>query len=61
MFAAMRLASSLLSSLAADRRIGGSGGRPFAICHEMNDRRCYAADQKSKYDDDDRLRDRPPH
>jgi hypothetical protein len=27
----------------------------------MNDRGCYAADQKAKYDDDDRFRDRPPH
>jgi hypothetical protein len=36
------------------RRISvGSGVRPFAIYHEMNDCRWYAADQKAKYDDDD--------
>jgi hypothetical protein len=33
----------------------------FAIYHEMNDCRWYAADQKAKYDDDDRFRDWPPH
>jgi hypothetical protein len=38
-----------------------AGGRPFTIYHEMNDCRWYAADQKAKYDDDDRFIDWPPH
>jgi hypothetical protein len=39
----------------------GSGVWPSAIYHEMNDCRWYAADQKAKYDDDDRFREWPPH
>ena len=58
MLAAIRRASSLVSSLAADLR---GGGRPFAIYYEMYDCRWYAADQKAKYDDDDRFRDPSPH
>src|SRR6516162_7979089 len=33
---------------------GNGGRRPSAIYHKMNDCRWYAADQKAKYDDDDR-------
>jgi len=58
MLLAIRLASSLVSSLAADLR---GGGRPFAICHEIYDCRWDAADQKAKYDDDDQFRDPSPH
>jgi hypothetical protein len=44
--------------------VPGSGGLASAVIYlryELNDCRCYAPDQKAKYDDDDRFRDWPTH
>jgi hypothetical protein len=38
-----------------------AGGHSCQLNREMDDCRYYAADQKAKYDDDDRFRDWGPH
>jgi hypothetical protein len=42
-------------------RSGGLASAVIYLRYELNDCRCYAPDQKAKYDDDDRFGDWPPH
>jgi hypothetical protein len=55
------LAGVFQSSSRFQWRREAAGGHSCQLNCEMDDCRRYAADQKAKYDDDDRFRDWRPH